>query len=128
MRTNTLIITLKAEEVSRLLTRPIKELKALGEAVAPLIEHVMVSTERPWWDLFGKMFSRKRDYTVMVAGVGTVEGLSTLIARLESMKSLCDNYGATEVQVSHEDMFHIRAAKHLVEKIGGTLEGMHDSD
>ena len=123
-----MIITLKAEEVSRLLTRPIKELKALGEAVAPLIEHVMVSTERPWWDLFGKMFSRKRDYTVMVAGVGTVEGLSTLIARLESMKRLCDNYGATEVQVSHEDMFHIRAAKQLVEKSGGTLEGMRDSD
>ena len=119
---------MKAEEVSRLLTRPIKELKALGEAVAPLIEHVMVSTERPWWDLFGKMFSRKRDYTVMVAGVGTAEGLSTLIARLESMKSLCDNYGAIEVQVSHEDMFHLQAAKHLVEKIGGTLEGMHDSD
>lgn len=128
MRTKTLIITLKAEEVSRLLTRPIKELKALGEAVAPLIEHVMVSTERPWWDLFGKMFSRKRDYTVMVAGVGTAEGLSTLIARLESMKSLCDDYGATEVQVSHEDMFHIRAAKQLVEKIGGTLEGIRDSD
>lgn len=128
MRTKTLIITLKAEEVSRLLTRPIKELKALGEAVAPLIEHVMVSTERPWWDLFGKMFSRKRDYTVMVAGVGTVEGLSTLIARLESMKSLCDNYGATEVQVSHEDMFHIQAAKQLVEKIGGTLESVRDSN
>lgn len=123
-----MIITLKAEEVSRLLTRPIKELKALGEAVAPLIEHVMMSTERPWWDLFGKMFSRKRDYTVMVAGVGTVEGLSTLIARLESMKSLCDDYGATEIQVSHEDMFHIQAAKQLVEKIGGTLEGMRDSD
>lgn len=114
-----MIITPRAEEVSRLLTRPIKELKALGEAVAPMIEEAVASAERPWWDLFGKMFSRKRDYTVMVAGVGTVEGLSTLIARLGSMKSLCDDYGATEVQVSHEDMFHIQAAKQLVEKIGG---------
>ena len=58
------------------------------------------------------------------ADVGTAGGLSTLIARLESMKSLCDDYGATDVQVSHEDMFHIRAAKHLVEKIGGALEDM----
>lgn len=123
-----MIITLKAEEVSRLLTRPIKELKALGEALAPVIEDVVMSTERPWWDLFGKMFSRKRDYMVMVAGVGTAGGLSTLIARLESMKSLCDDYGATDVQVSHEDMFHIQAAKQLVEKSGGTLEGMRDSD
>lgn len=123
-----MIITLKAEEVSRLLTSPIKELKALGEALAPVIEDVVMSTERPWWDLFGKMFSSKRDYMVMVAGVGTAGGLSTLIARLESMKSLCDDYGATEVQVSHEDMFHIQAAKQLVEKSGGTLEGMRDSD
>lgn len=124
-----MIITRKTEDVSLELTRTIRALKSLEEAVAPLIDQVVSSAaERPWWDLFGKMFSRKRDMTVMVAGIGTAEGLSTLIARLESMKSLCDDYGATDVQVSHEDMFHIQAAKQLVEKSGGTLEGMRDSD
>lgn len=63
------------------------------------------------------------------ADVGTVEGLSTLIARLESMKSLCDDYGATEVQVSHEDMYHITGASALVERINKGLEEIaSDSD
>lgn len=124
-----MIITRKTEDVSRELTRTIRALKSLGEMVAPLIQEVVGSTERPWWDLFGKMFSRKRDMTVMVAGIGTAEGLATLIARLESMKSLCDNYGATEVQVSHEDMYHITGATALVERINkGLGEIAGDSD
>ena len=124
-----MIITRKTEDVSRELTRTIRALKSLGEMVAPLIQEVVGSTERPWWDLFGKMFSRKRDMTVMVAGIGTAEGLATLIARLESMKSLCDNYGATEVQVSHEDMYHITGATALVERINKGLEEIAgDSD
>lgn len=124
-----MIITRKTEDVSRELTRTIRALKSLGEMVAPLIQEVVGSTERPWWDLFGKMFSRKRDMTVMVAGIGTAEGLATLIARLESMKSLCDNYGATEVQVSHEDMYHITGASALVERINKGLEEIAgDSD
>ncbi len=125
-----MIITRKTEDVSRELTRTIRALKSLEEAVAPLIDQVVSSAaERPWWDLFGKMFSRKRDMTVMVAGIGTAEGLATLIARLESMKSLCDNYGATEVQVSHEDMYHITGASALVERINkGLGEIAGDSD
>jgi hypothetical protein len=106
-----LIITRKTEDVSRELTRTIRALKSLGEMVAPLIQEVVGSTERPWWDLF------------------TAEGLATLIARLESMKSLCDNYGATEVQVSHEDMYHITGATALVERINkGLGEIAGDSD
>ena len=31
------------------------------------------------------------------------------------MKSLCDDYGATELSI-HEDMFHIQTTKQLVEK------------
>ena len=123
-----MIITRKTEDVSRELTRTIRALKSLGEMVAPLIQEVVGSTERPWWDLFGKMFSRKRDMTVMVAGIGTAEGLATLIARLESMKSLCDNYGATEVQVSHEDMYHITGASALVERINKGLEEITGDD
>lgn len=124
-----MIITRKTEDVSRELTRTIRALKSLGEMVTPLIQEVVDSTERPWWDLFGKMFSRKRDMTVMVAGIGTAEGLATLIARIESMKSLCDNYGATEVQVSHEDMYHITGATALVERINKGLEEIAgDSD
>lgn len=124
-----MIITRKTEDVSRELTRTIRALKSLGEMVTPLIQEVVDSTERPWWDLFGKMFSRKRDMTVMIAGIGTAEGLATLIARLESMKSLCDNYGATEVQVSHEDMYHITGATALVERINKGLEEIAgDSD
>lgn len=122
-----MIITRKTEDVSRELTLTIRALKSLGEAVAPLIDQVVTSAvERPWWDLFGKMFSRKRDMTVMIAGIGTAEGLATLIARLESMKSLCENYGATEVQVSHEDMYHITGAAALVERINKGLEEMYE--
>lgn len=124
-----MIITRKTEDVSRELTRTIRALKSLGEMVAPLIQEAVDTTARPWWDLFGKMFSRKRDMTVMVAGIGTAEGLATLIARLESMKSLCDNYGATEVQVSHEDMYHITGATALVGRINkGLGEIAGDSD
>lgn len=122
-----MIITRKTEDVSRELTRVIRALKGLGEAVTPLIEQVVsTAADRPWWDFYGKLFSRKRDMVVAVAGIGTAEGLATLIARLESMKSLCDNYGATEVQVSHEDMYHITGASALVERINAGLEEMFD--
>ncbi len=116
-----MLISLKAEDVSRMLTRPIKQLKELSEAVVPLIDSVMATADRPWWDLFGKMFSRKRDYAVMVAGIGTVENLSTLITRLESMKDLCDKHGAETVLMSHDDLHHIEVASKLVKQADAML-------
>jgi hypothetical protein len=120
-----MIITRKTEDVSRELTRAIRALRGLAEAFAPMIEQAVDAAEnRPWWDLFGKMFGpSKRTVTVAVAGLATAESLDTLIARLESMKHLCDNYGATEVQVSHEDMYHIFASQQLISHVSARLEG-----
>lgn len=120
-----MLISMKSEEVSRMLTRPIKRLKEFGEAFAPLVEQLAEqAADRPWWDIWGKLFGHKPSYAVVVAGVGSLDTLQVLITRLESMKDLCDKYGSADVLVSHEDLHHIEAATRIVEQGTKVLMGM----
>jgi len=117
------IITMLAGDVQARVNRTLKALGELERTMLPLVEAAVQTTARPWWDLFGKTFSKGRDTEILLASVGSLEGLATLRARLESMRDLCAEAGTdAQVQVSHEDMFHITAAQRLVSNVTAVAE------
>ena len=78
-----MIITMLAGDVQARVNRTLKALGELERTMLPLVEAAVQTTARPWWDLFGKTFSKGRDTEILLASVGSLEGLATLRARLE---------------------------------------------
>ena len=111
-------ISLDKQVVLDLLDKPIRNLKTIADTLEDgtnkLGEYVQVSP--PWWDLVSLWRGGTRTKLVVDTGWESYHKVMALHTRLAAMRSVAE-LAESQVQVSHDDLLHVKAAKDLVDLI-----------
>lgn len=89
------------------------KLDAIAAKLKDNVDSLAEVSARPWWDLMSLWRGNTHIESVVVMGVESYYKVIALKERLAAMHSLAE-MSAEDIQVSHEDLLHIKAAKEIV--------------
>ena len=89
------------------------KLDTIASKLKDNVDTLATASSRPWWDLLSLWRGNTRIESVVGMGVDSYYKVIALKERLAAMHTLAE-LAVGDVQVSHEDLLHIKAAKDLV--------------
>ena len=89
------------------------KLDTIASKLKDNVDTLATVSSRPWWDLMSLWRGNTHIESVVGMGVDSYYKVIALKERLAAMHALAE-LAAGDVQVSHEDLLHIKAAKDLV--------------